>query len=74
MLTRKDFILLAVALHTDAAHLYRVERRDYSQMTEWERGAYDQWNTTVSSVADALRRTNPNFDRAKFLAACGVAS
>jgi hypothetical protein len=73
-MTRKDYVAIAVALQTDAAHLYRAERRDYSQMNDWERGAYDQWNTTVRAVADVLARDNARFDRGRFLKACGVQS
>ena len=37
-------------------------------MTDWERGAYDQWNTTVGAVADVLAADNPRFDRGRFYA------
>ncbi len=63
---------MAAALKTDAAHLYRFVRRDYGQMTDWEKGAYDQWNTTAGAIADALARDNPRFDRNRFLVAAGV--
>lgn len=74
-MTKKDYERIAAALQHDAAHLDRVERRDYSQMTDWEKGAYDQWSSTVLAVASMLaREPGTRFDRARFLAACGVAS
>jgi hypothetical protein len=30
------------------------------------------WTQAVNAVADACRQFNPNFDRARFLAACGA--
>jgi hypothetical protein len=74
-MTRKDYILIAAALKGDAAHLQaNAVYSDYSTMPSWNKGAYDQWNTTVLAVADALARDNARFDRARFLTACGVAS
>jgi len=32
------------------------------------------WYNVVYALADALATTNPRFDRARFLAACGVQS
>ena len=71
-MTKKDYVLIANALRKDASHLARTERTTYPSMSDWEKGAYDQWNTAVLAMADALRRTNPLFDRTRFLAACGV--
>lgn len=73
-MTKKDFELIASALRDDAAHLAPDACDDYSQRTDWEKGAYDQWNTTALAIARALATTNPRFDRARFLEACGVAS
>jgi hypothetical protein len=70
-MTKKDYVI-ASALHAGAAHPYRIKRKNYGDMTDWEKGAYDQWNTAVMSVADYLRRTNENFDHAHFLKVCGV--
>lgn len=40
--------------------------------THWDLNKHAQYEVTVTRMADALSRTNPNFNRAKFLAACGV--
>ena len=37
-------------------------------------GAGHAWKDTCLAMADALANTNPRFDRARFLAACGVQS
>lgn len=73
-MTKKDFELIATALQEDAAHLNRALHRDYRNMTDWERGAYDQWSTTVLALADALATTNPLFNRERFLVLCQVQS
>lgn len=60
-MTKKDFELIAAAIR---------------------RGAFDKMgpvrtaihNDYAARVADALATTNPKFDRARFLAACGVSS
>lgn len=39
------------------------------KMEEW--GA-DPWVVAVEAFADACAKTNPKFDRARFLAACNV--
>ena len=74
-MTKKDYVLIAATLRGDAAHLApNAVYTDYTTMPAWNKGAYDQWHTTVLAVCDALVSTNPRFDRARFLAACGVAS
>ena len=73
-MTKKDYELIALAFQRDAAHLARTTNRNYANMTPWEKGCYDQWNTTAMSLADVLAQENPKFDRKKFLAACGVQS
>ena len=37
-------------------------------------GIYEQWEADVSAVAEVCARFSPRFDRARFLAACGVES
>jgi hypothetical protein len=71
-MTRKDYVLIAEALRNDAAHLQPMNESDYNKMLDWEQGAFDQWNTTVLAIAASLQQDNPRFDRARFLAACGV--
>lgn len=75
-MTRKDYVLIAAVMRADAAHLdeSRIDRHIYSDMSAWERGAYDQWNTTCLAMAHALAADNAAFDRARFLKACGVSS
>jgi hypothetical protein len=73
-MTRKDFELIAAVLRADASHLARTERTSYRSMSDWEKGAYDQWHTTVLAMADALATTNPAFNRDRFLTACGVST
>jgi hypothetical protein len=74
-MTKKDYILIAAALKADAAHLdSKAIYSNYSTMPSWNKGAYDQWHTTVMAIADVLARDNPRFDRSRFLAACGVKS
>jgi hypothetical protein len=56
-----------------------VTRKHFELIAETLRGAVetnadsrDALPTLAAHFADALRRTNPNFNRARFLAACGV--
>ena len=55
-MTRKDYVLIASALKAN---------RDKWVVTP-------TWLDAVYSVADALKADNARFDRARFLAACGV--
>ena len=69
-MTKKDFELIANTLRSEDPRT-----KHYPDMTDWEKGvAGEEWNTTVLAFADALATTNPRFDRARFLAACGVQS
>jgi hypothetical protein len=65
-MTRKDYILIAAAL--------KEAKRQIP-----EGGAHATWeyiaNATAACVlAHSLASDNPRFDRARFLAACGVQS
>ena len=57
-MTKKDFELIARTL------------------ADWPRtdDEHESWEHGCRHFADALATTNPRFDRAKFLQACGVAS
>lgn len=55
-MTRKDYILIAAAL-----------KQAYDHMPD-----SCVHNMYVDYIADALAQDNPRFDRARFLAACGV--
>ena len=70
-MTKKDYVLIAAAIHRDCPN---EQGMTYAQMTDWQKGASDEWHTMTLAIAAALGNTNPRFDRAKFLAACGVQS
>jgi len=56
-MTRKHFEALAAALQT----------------TKPSMGVcWNQWRADVDHLTDVCARFNPNFDRARFLKACGV--
>ena len=59
-MTRKHFIALARALN-DARPIMH-DGTDY----------YKGWFRCVNAIADVCAQTNARFDRARFLAACGV--
>jgi hypothetical protein len=62
---------LAVTLqHRHFAFIAAVlakERPDYCDLE-----AVDQWRSTVRAFTEHLAVTNPRFDRARFLTACGM--
>ena len=62
-MTRKDYILIAAALRRAIDPFPTVLENSAATCT---------WLQTVRHVADALARDNPQFNRAKFLTACGV--
>ena len=59
-MTRKHFEALAAALKITGPAGYLTS------------GEGHQWRADVEQVADVCARFNPTFDRARFLAACGV--
>lgn len=63
-MTRKDYVLIAAALHDSL----QFGGEDIDMDTAC---AHQHANCT-RAVADALAQDNPRFDRARFLAACGV--
>lgn len=58
-MTRKDYKLLALAF----ASTKRGTASSYS---------HSQWERDVNAVAIALQSDNPNFDRVRFIKACGA--
>lgn len=68
-MTRKDYRLLAAVLKTDAAHLGKPGF-NYEAANDWQRGAYDQWCTTMLAIAYALKQDNPSFSVDRFMRAC----
>lgn len=63
-MTKKDFELIAAAIVSTRIPYDRVSLSAYQLML----------GAVAESLANALATTNPRFDRARFLAACGVAS
>ena len=62
-MTRKDFELIASAL---------VAARVGAGNSDWYEGAEAQYLVICQGIASRLASTNPGFDRARFLAACGL--
>lgn len=60
-MTRKDYVLLADALNAAFQATWSLDQRDSHRII-------------CATVAVALAKDNPRFDRARFLTACGVAS
>jgi hypothetical protein len=58
-MTRKHYILIASSLLST-----RPPKRQHVR--------YTQWHTTVNDLALDLRLNNNNFDRQRFLEACGL--
>jgi hypothetical protein len=65
-MTRKDYILIAAALNDTLL----ID----CPSVEFLNGAKAAAISASQRIADALAHDNPRFDRARFLAACGVAS
>ena len=63
-MTKKDFELIAGIL----------DRQLIVAPSQMAQACREQRDTYARAFADALARENPRFDRARFLAACGVAS
>lgn len=66
-LTRKHFQSLAAALRSTKP---TIEQCGYSEALAL---ATEHWAHTCRAIANVCATTNPQFDRAKFLAACGIA-
>jgi hypothetical protein len=65
-MTKKDFEMIASTL--------KSEMPEREPGNRWSDGARDEWSTTCLAFASMLASTNPRFDRARFLAACGMES
>lgn len=65
-MSKKHFEALAAALAVAAPH--KVGPFD----DHVDRAYRGQWCEDVSAVADVCEKFSPRFDRARFLAACGV--
>jgi hypothetical protein len=62
-MTKKHFEALAAAL---------AEQRVGFSLLPSLKNQHAQWCRDVQAVANVCARFNPNFDRARFLKACGV--
>jgi hypothetical protein len=70
-MTKKHFEALAAALKATSPDRHDEEcTRVNDRMARAE--CVCQWQQDVDALADVCARFNPNFDRARFLAACGV--
>ena len=67
-MTRKDYIALAKALMNARLDVLNKEP------AESHNDLYDGIGYATDHIVDVLARDNPRFDRARFLAACGVQS
>lgn len=66
-MTRKDFVLIADTLKAAKPQLDWRDTPDMEKQAEMA-----LWTELAQSLATALARTNPAFDRTRFLTACGV--
>ena len=62
-MTKKDYELVAKAIYGSLIQ---------SGSLEWQDRFIEQHKITARHVAIALERSNPRFNRDKFMAACGV--
>lgn len=58
-MTKKDYVKFASALRGEKPGMH------------WDANKHVQWDLDVRAVTRVLRDDNPNFDEARFLAACG---
>lgn len=70
-MTSKDYIKFAAVAKGERGEHFN---KPYKAMTDWEKGTYDLWHTYTLNLAHVLQTDNTFFDRAEFLAACGVES
>ena len=63
-MTRRDYVLIAAAMRHALESAGPLAGRAFTVAHR----------ITAGHLADALERENPNFDRARFLEACGCAS
>lgn len=68
-MTKKDFELIAAALRASRPDPMRIAASE-----EYIEGCENQFRLSCETITKAVQTTNPRFDRARFLAACGVQS
>jgi hypothetical protein len=62
-MTRKDYELIAKAIYGSLIQ---------SKSLDWQDLYAEQHRITARHIANALERSNPRFNRDKFMEACGV--
>lgn len=67
-MTRKDYVAIAAAIKAARADI--VSKEPEASRADMKDGA----SLAAEHIADVMKRDNPHFDRARFLAACGVQS
>lgn len=58
-MTKKHFNAFATALKAAQPNVFQTAR-------------YEQWRDDVIAVLEVCAKSNPNFDKGRFLAACGI--
>ena len=66
-MTRKDYVAIAAALKGARLEGHGLNSASIKYIGE-------QWKLCAEHVAATMAADNPRFDRARFLAACGVQS
>ena len=70
-MTRQHFAAIAASLKATRPENIPA---DAFARSPYEAGVWDAWTTTVYGIADTLQGFNLNFDRSRFLTACGLFS
>lgn len=63
-MTRKNYNLIADAL--------LAAKPCHQKHDAYEREAIQAWSTTVTILANRIEEAEPNFDRERFVTACGL--
>jgi len=69
-MSRKDFVAVAAAINNAVVQINNTYAGD-DWMTQ-RNAALDGIRTTATNLAGTFADANPRFDRARFLAACGI--
>lgn len=64
MMSRKHYVAIAKAM-AYVKPSQQARPQGFKQRTE-------AWATTVVALVEVFEKDNPNFDRARFLTACGI--
>lgn len=69
-MTKKDFEAIARAIQNDRKHWSAARGYDMAEIE----GALSALSSVGESIATYCQQANPQFNRARFLAACGIES